>query len=355
MKKLTQVLIITGFILTGQCLVYGQLGKTSLQHGGSLTTYTDLTTALTASVNGDTVYLPGGSVFASNSTITIDKNLVIIGAGHYPDSTGATYQTVISKNIRILTGADGGMLCGVRCNNLIFGTSVSNQNVNNYRIVRCYIGDFQPSFSGQSTSENILISENVIKGYAGWKNNYFSSVLFEKNIFGPLYENFYGGYATFNNCIFHKDGFYPYFFTSSGPCTFNNCIIVLDTYAYYSLTIGSTLTVFNGLLVSYLTGTPSIYYYDGTLFTQLTELAANTFMNTMTDNFIYTNNYHLKPTSIGHNAGTDGTDIGIYGTSYPYKEAAVPFNPHISSKNIGNATNPTGTLNVDIKVSAQDR
>ncbi|MEI7983947.1 MAG: hypothetical protein WCI71_20035 [Bacteroidota bacterium] len=71
--------------------------------------------------------------------------------------------------------------------------------------------------------------------------------------------------------------------------------------------------------------------------------------------FSYTNNYHLKSTSNGHNAGTDGTDVGIYGTLIPYKEAAVPFNPHISSKSIGSTTNPTGTLDVDIRVSAQDR
>ncbi len=51
---------------------------------------------------------------------------------------------------------------------------------------------------------------------------------------------------------------------------------------------------------------------------------------------------------------SDGTDIGIYGSSQPYKEGAVPFNPHIYFKNIGGTTTPNGLLNINIKVKAQD-
>jgi hypothetical protein len=96
--------------------------------------------------------------------------------------------------------------------------------------------------------------------------------------------------------------------------------------------------------------------YLGVVNNQITqEATTSTFNNANTPSFSYTNNYHLKTTSNGHNAGNDGTDVGLYGTLIPYKESAVPFNPHISSKTIGTVTTPTGTLNVDIKVSAQDR
>ena len=218
--------------------------------------------------------------------------------------------------------------------------------------MRCNItGQFYPSFTGQSLSQNILISECIINTSNGWTNNYFTTVLFEKNIIyiEPTFP--YGGSGLFNNCIFYNS--YSVFFTNSAYNTFNNCIIIIS--GYPTLSIGSTLTIFNNLLVSYI-GTNPTLFYSGTMNNPLTkEPTTNTFVNANTTSFAYTNNYHVKATSNGHNAGTDGTDVGIYGTLIPYKESAVPFNPHISSKTIGTVTTPTGTLNVDIKVSAQDR
>jgi len=353
MKKITQLLLLAGFIFAGQCFVYGQYGKIARQHNDTLTTYTDLIAAITASVNGDTLYLPGGPVYASNPTITIDKSLAIIGAGHYPDSTVATYQTTIAGTIKIVTGADGGVLCGVKCNTLWFGSSVANQNVNNYRIMRCNItGELYPSFTGQSSSQYILISECIINTSSVWTSNYFTTVLFEKNIIHVDPSFYYGGPGLFNNCIFYSD--YSTFFTNLAFNTFNNCIII-QSGPYSSLSIGSNSTIFNNLLVSYTLTNLTVTYNGPNTNTITKEPTTSTFENANTTSFFYTNNYHVKTASNGHNTGTDGTDVGIYGTLIPYKESAVPFNPHISSKTIGTVTTPTGTLNVDIKVSAQDR
>ncbi|MBK9793187.1 MAG: hypothetical protein IPP60_08805 [Sphingobacteriales bacterium] len=82
---------------------------------------------------------------------------------------------------------------------------------------------------------------------------------------------------------------------------------------------------------------------------------SNDFVNVSNPNFSSLFDYHLKSTSSGKNAGTDGTDIGIYGGAYPYKEGAVPPNPHISTKSIAPTSAANGTLPVNIKVLAQDR
>ena len=66
-------------------------------------------------------------------------------------------------------------------------------------------------------------------------------------------------------------------------------------------------------------------------------------------------NFHLRPGCLGKNAGTDGTDLGIYGGSFPWKNGSLPPNPHIQTKNISSATDPIGNLNVNIKVKAQER
>jgi hypothetical protein len=71
--------------------------------------------------------------------------------------------------------------------------------------------------------------------------------------------------------------------------------------------------------------------------------------------FSYSDDYHLKSTSVGVNAGRDGTDIGIYGGAFPWKEGSLTFNPHYQRINISPTTDNNGNLNVNIKVEAQER
>ena len=79
----------------------------------------------------------------------------------------------------------------------------------------------------------------------------------------------------------------------------------------------------------------------------VTELIETTFVN-------HSNDFHLNITSLGKNAGTDGTDIGIYGGAFPWKEGSIPTNPHFQKINIAPKTDNSGNLNVKIKVAAQD-
>ena len=64
--------------------------------------------------------------------------------------------------------------------------------------------------------------------------------------------------------------------------------------------------------------------------------------------------YQLNPASPGKNGGTDGTDIGIHGGAFPWKQGAIPSNPHFQSIQIAPKTDTNGNLNVKIKVAAQD-
>jgi hypothetical protein len=70
--------------------------------------------------------------------------------------------------------------------------------------------------------------------------------------------------------------------------------------------------------------------------------------------FDYAGNYHLATGSPAIHAGKGGTDCGIYGGPRPYKEAAVPANPHIRSKTIADNTNAAGQLQVQATVVAQN-
>lgn len=88
----------------------------------------------------------------------------------------------------------------------------------------------------------------------------------------------------------------------------------------------------------------------------LTETWGNTFINSDSNTpFNYpTDNFHLKINSIGKNAGTDGTDIGIYGGLYPWKDGSIPSNPHISLLKVDTKTNANGILNATFQVTPQN-
>ena len=66
------------------------------------------------------------------------------------------------------------------------------------------------------------------------------------------------------------------------------------------------------------------------------------------------NDYRLRDSSPGKNAGKDGTDIGIYGGRYPWKDGGLPVNPHIETYDIAGKTDSIGNLRVKIKVAAQE-
>jgi len=75
-----------------------------------------LQSAYAAAVDNDTIYLPGGSFAVPPK---FEKKLRIIGAGHYPTATGATWKTILSGNINLSDEADGFYLEGIQGNDLL--------------------------------------------------------------------------------------------------------------------------------------------------------------------------------------------------------------------------------------------
>ncbi len=80
---------------------------------------------------------------------------------------------------------------------------------------------------------------------------------------------------------------------------------------------------------------------------------ASIFVDYSTTGFSYANDYHLKDDCPGKGYGTDGYDLGIYGSRYPFKDGGLPTIPHYLSSQISTELNSEGKLPVDIKVQAQ--
>lgn len=321
----------------------------AVQNGGTPAFYTTLDLAITNAQNGDTIYIPGGGHTVSQA---IDKELHLVGTGCNADSTNAVGIT-ITNGIILKSGADGGSMEGIYALGLQFGYSdISDYDVNGYYIQRCYLsgGIVFSNNAGANHSTNISIIETRIGitggGYNGQNSIYgsmtgllfmqnckifgiitgFTSSTFQNNIFFFTQQFFNGLALTGTNCSIENNIFFSNHYMSGQNCTFKNNIGIWNNGVYTG---------------SYATNA----FGSGNVI----EPWADTFVNPDNDDF------HLKTTSIGKNGGNDGTDIGIYGGAFPWKEGSVPFNPHFQTVHIAPTTDAAGNLNINIKVAAQDR
>lgn len=346
MKK--TLMIFTVLLLTGM----SQAQKlVALSHNGVSSFYsgtTPVNDAVTAAASGDTIYIPGGGF--SIGTLTIDKSLTIFGVGHVPDSTNATYRTELSGHINVIQGASNSHLEGFYLSgNISLGTSPSDQFVQNIRIKRISLNTLRLSYDGTSatTSNTIFVEENWIRNEisAGYASNllisknlisqgfrYASNALFTNNI---LIGGYCGGgpFSSVDNCLFQNN----YIYVGFGPCC---CQYFVS---------GTSNQFFNNatnLNWSFPDGTNT---GSGNWFNVP---IGSIFVNVPGASFDYTYDFHLQtPASY---LGTDGTQIGIYGTATPFKTGSVPQNPHVSTKTIAPQTDASGNLNISIGVGAQN-
>lgn len=346
MKKLLILLILS----TGIQVANSQKLVTVVHNGTSsfFTGNSSVNDAIATALSGDTIYIPGGGF--SIGTLTINKALTIYGVGHTPDSTLATYRTELNGNIVLVQGASNTKLEGFYINgDITLGTNASDQVVNNLVIRRVNLNTLRLSYNGSdlTTSNNILIEENIIRaeihaGYASGllisKNHvayafrYASNALFTNNILSGNY-CYNGPFSFLNNCLIQNN----YLNISYSPCT-GNYFISGNSNHFANNVVTQGLTFPDGSN----TGTGNIF-----------NVAASTFfVNCPSSSFDYSYDYHLQNPATY--IGTDGTQIGIYGTATPAKLGTVPENPHVSTKIIAPQTDTNGDLNINITVGAQE-
>jgi hypothetical protein len=343
-------LVIFFFILQFQSRSQAYI---TLQHGSDASVHTILDSAIVHAQNGDYIYIPGGS-FTLNTPI--NKRLYIYGTGHYPDSTRVTNESKINGDVIFITGADSGLISGIYITGSTkFGTSSTNQVVNGYTIMRCYLGlGILLAWNyGNTTSSGFYIAENIIANNVNSGNA--QNVMFEKNIFQWSVGNDNGTIYRNNIFLLNPVNSSQTPLGNTNPASIKNCLfennIILDA---------TNPINYNGIYTLNCTFNNNIFIYNQG-FPDATNVGSNNvvgqaqgsiFVNMPSNSFNYTYDYHLQESSPGNNAGTDGFDIGIYGTGEPYKDGAVPVTPHIRQKSISSSNN---TINVNIKVAAQDR
>ncbi|MCX7696375.1 MAG: hypothetical protein N2Z72_01620 [Bacteroidales bacterium] len=336
-KALFLLLLFKGIFLLPQGIVV-------LHHQGSSQVFKGnnaFSLAYQSAQNGDTLYLSGGFFWFVN----INKKLVIFGAGHHPDSTIATGQSIVQGNVILESDADSLYLEGLYINGNISYSSPGHK-VDYVTIRRCAFNNI--SFTGNRSNPSLynLIEQNVILSNADFSNT--THLVFRNNIFQNRFHH--GYYALISNNIFLRS---PYWSWYGGVPIYNTDYSIIRNNIFFSETVGvgflecENNQILNNLFITtpdYTSNFSSGNYHD---YPQ-----SSIFINCPNNTFDYSYNYHLQNPAVL--LGNDGTQVGIYGGSAPWKEGSVPKIPHIIQKNIASQTDSNGMLNIQIKVGAQN-
>ncbi|MGV3630980.1 MAG: hypothetical protein ACO1O6_07230 [Bacteroidota bacterium] len=367
-KTVLSILAAVGLSLTAQATV-----RTVSNHVNSPGQYTSLQAAHDASASGDTLYIHASDVAYGN--LTMDRSLVLIGEGALPDKQ-LQYDTHINTiNLTYAafpatTTAAGSKFYGLLIDQVYVGytSSASTTGLGSITFSRNKLG----AISLQKNHSNLLIYNNVIN-YMGQTSSTAGSLyncVFSNNIctyFQPIISegannlisnNIFETYFNARGSVVSNNVFYNY--TSNGTvnvstisCTFSNNLFYAFNAVNPAIISGSN------------TGTGNLFDVDPVYTTPAlgSQVYQYTYSNPANGPFA---NLHLQASSPGKNYGTDGTDIGLYGGSYPwvdgsatdsrYRYFTMPSQvPHMMEMNIINPALPVnGTLNVEFNAKTQN-
>lgn len=357
MKKSFYIFLI--MCITGLVHLKAQDPIAVLVHGQQTTAYygnNALVDAHTAAANGDTINLSSGTF----NSVTITKSLNITGVGHYPDSVNMYLRTIVS-GITFGQYSDSSKIEGLYIPGNIEFTN--DKHIIKVKVNRCNMQDFNFNSNAQIASKDYCsITQSIIRGNVNCSNYCTSFMLsncilngmvldvsgtgsscsMENNIFLAINQSNTATYLFYNinnsslhnNVIYQNDDYVnPYYSGAHSHIFYHNC---------NNLHIVNNIFLDNGFDYG---NSYSINNYLGVVQTAI-------FVNQTGNVFNYNHNYHLQ--SPATYPGLDGSQAGIYGGDKPYKENAIPSNPHVQSKNIPFKTDNNGNLLININVKAQD-
>lgn len=324
------IILLTGIIGNSQGLI-------TVQNGSSVSFYTTVPLAVDNAINGDTIYIPAGG-FTLNS---LNKKLHLVGIG-YNNVIGTEGISILSSQIELQPNSSGSSLTGLKIDGKVILSSVNNINIS-----RCNI---QGGIFGSGPISNILISECLL----GASDLCFTC----SNPFSVALSNSTNIYFS-NNIALSK-------IALTESVIKNN--ILLSTQQFFDNLQPNNCIVENNIIKGSIRGQNSIYKNNFLLSSpsgqgnQESNDYINGNINNLFINPIFFNNsslaldanYNIITNSIYYTGGSDGTQIGLYGGPYIWKDGAIPFNPTIQSKQIANFTDQNGNLKINIKVKAQN-
>jgi len=343
--------IIMLFLLLGHNNIFGQSVITITHSDGSTYSATNVQTAINLADPGSIIYLPAGNFNLTG--VIVDKQVTIIGAGYNTKLHGSAGITYLTGSITIDEEGSGGSLQGVYISgSIVFGSTFEKSNVKNYVIQRCFATAIflANKWDGFNSAENILIKECIIDGplYGGKAKNVVvrNNVLRQTNLLARLITHFEN--ANFHNNIIVPIDNNP--FNGIWGCIFENNIITHGNFQYVNAFENNQYL--NNLYCHADGLNPhGVVRSEGNVYIEMEKI----FKNYKHGPLSFDDDYHLTPEALSAITGTDGTQVGIYGTNDPFKEIPIPQNPHINKAKVNSMTNAKGQLKIEFNVETQTK
>ena len=309
--------------------------------------YMNLQTAINAAAVGDTIYVHGSS--ASYGNINIKKRLTLIGTGHNPAKSNPVVAQIGILQLDTLSsasGASGTKVIGFKLNQLLgYAGTGGTRNV---WVARNYF-TASTSVKINVTNSGWTIENNIINQNSVVVNNKANTVI-RNNIFNASVIS-----SSNQNTVVIANNIFLTTTASSAFTNVSNALIANNIFSGATPhgTNVNANTFDNN--ITYQTANDSIPY--GTNTGNGNFVSQNPmYVNVPSYSFNYSYNYSLDTLSAGHNAGTDGTDIGAYGGARPFPDlTGSPAIPQIKNLMILNPMIPVGdSLRVVIKAKKQN-
>jgi hypothetical protein len=332
--------------------------------------YSTLQAAITSAVAGDTIYVIPSLTSYGNASV--NKRLVIFGIGHTPAkdigivctlgtitlSSVAASGTKLSglvATVEVKTGQVSDVISDLIIEKSVIRNITLSSGVSNILVTNCYLNGFQ----GSSVAiTGCIIVRNVIQGdpYSDiiTMPSGGSDIFIINNII--VVNN--NGISAYNRTIISNNVFYSPYTSYSAFLRATDCVV--SNNIFYKIKPGAAGSPFER---NAFNNNISFGAADNTLPPAGTGVG-NTgsgnlvginpeFVNppaSTSSALLLTYDYHLQPTSPGKNAGTDGTDIGIYGGGSPWVFSPTGSTlPVVQSLNVSSIIKVGDSLKVQIK------
>jgi len=335
--------------------------------------FSDIQSALNAANAGDTIYVNGTQYLYPD--FEVSKKAIIIGAGYNSSNQlnlNTTVNNISLNKTLVQNDASGTVIMGFMIYDQV-GLASGSSAVNNITLTRNF---FRPNnnftvVSICSTCSNWLIYNNIFINCCGGSytvgidgGNGSTNVIIQNNFFsseGNGIQNFNQSSVVIDHNIFQNTGIAAVKFA-----TITNNIYVttnsrnfMDANTNYNI-FDDNLSIVNSIGPD----APTNSFLGGTNSGAGNQVGVDPLFTAVADlnNFNYSFNYRLQSGSPGHNAGTDGTDLGVYGGTYPfpsggtpgggYDTSAPPPIPQVTGMNIQNASVlPAAQLKVTVQAT----
>lgn len=339
MKKFFILSLVAMLAMTGKSFAQTALTATLLHEGKISAFYgtTALKEAYNAAADNDIITLSSGSF----SAVDIDKELTIRGAGMEPNAVTGTLPTILAGDFSVKKTIT---LEGIYSDYKITVMRNTDSGVQTSAFIKCRMNTVElKNNDSHLTFMNCRITSQL---YNTTQNNNswicINSIIRRPLMYPyPTYSSYYDNSFNFSNCIIYSlnelnNGY------DLRDSYLNNCIIIGANAA-----LDASNQVYNCVVVTENGSTNALDKVTNNTST-VVEGYANLF-ETFTGTFDDNEKFILKEEAKKKYLGLDGTEVGIYGGSFPFDPTTL--NPQITKCNVASKSTVDGKLSVDIEVN----